>query len=111
MSQPAGGLQFNILAGSTPGNRYFKPVTLTAGNFPNGWFYGIDIGIAELVAMFNLYPSFPSIWGTFNNCVQDWVIFPGAFPVGLGLYQVAFEFGSSIGPILQRSMPQAYTIQ
>ena len=36
-------------AGGGAGNGYWTAVTLTQGAFPNGWLFGVDVGLPELL--------------------------------------------------------------
>jgi hypothetical protein len=52
----SGSIELDFLGG--PGNgTYFLAVTLTAGSFPNGWLFGLDISYAELAS--ELAAGFP----------------------------------------------------
>jgi hypothetical protein len=48
----AGSLQLNLASGP-PNGTYFIAATLSKGGFPGGWFLGIDVTSAELVAEYN----------------------------------------------------------
>lgn len=100
----AGSLAFNHLFG-TPNAVFFSPVSLTAGNFPNGQFYGIDIAFGDLFSQFlygapfvsNLNASGASTSATFT-----------LLPSGLTLYGVAIDDLSALFP--QVSAPVGFTV-
>ncbi len=98
----AGSLALNHAFG-TPNATFFSPVSLTAGNFPNGAFYGIDLAFSELVAQYlygapfvaNLNAAGASTSATFTS-----------IPSGLALYGVAIDDVSAFVP--QVSAPALY---
>jgi len=78
--------------GGTPGALYFMAITLNAGNYPNGYFYGIDIPFNEIIAEFNL--GFPFIGG-----LDPTGAYLFSFPTpgfGVPIYGVTLEFTPSL---------------
>jgi hypothetical protein len=55
ITQPGGPSGNVILAntGGTPGNTALNVITLYGGNFPSGWFFGVDVPINELGTIAN----------------------------------------------------------
>jgi hypothetical protein len=90
---------------------FFMPVVFNAGNYPMGWFFGIDPTFPELAASIAFgYPFIGPIGGT--PCSPGTVVI-GEFcgvPSGLTLYAVAL--GIPIGASYPTAVtnPQSYTI-
>jgi hypothetical protein len=74
--------------GGPVGGQSFTAVTLTAGNYPNGWFFGIDISIPDI---FNQYDSgFPFVAGPLTSPCGALSVGPfGGLPSGLTVYAVS----------------------
>lgn len=53
----AGGLELLIDDGK-PNDVYLAPIVLAPGAYPNGWFYGVDIALTDLLLEINLGPPF-----------------------------------------------------
>ncbi|HYC77070.1 MAG TPA: hypothetical protein VEI02_05520, partial [Planctomycetota bacterium] len=106
MSSPlgAGSLQVNINNG-TPNAPYFMAVALAAGAFPNGWFFGVDIPLNDLVNEYIAGPPFIGLLDASGNF--QFGPFPG-LPSGLTLYAVAVD--QLFTPISRATNPVAYTI-
>jgi hypothetical protein len=68
---------------------YFTAVSLTAGAFPFGWFYGIDLPLADIVLEFNAGSPFV---GTLSLCGHATVGPFGGLPSGLTAYAVSLGF-------------------
>jgi hypothetical protein len=79
------------LMGLPPGGSYFLAVTLNAGAFPGGWFFGIDIGGTELAS--ELLSGFPfsGSLSSAGTCSAGGTATIGQFcgaPSGLTVYAV-----------------------
>jgi hypothetical protein len=82
----AGSLQGNFCAGPAFGT-YFLAVTFYAGNFPNGWLYGVAIPLSELVAeLSDGFPFVASLDGT--GAFQLGPFGGGSLPSGATFYDV-----------------------
>jgi hypothetical protein len=79
----AGDLQLDFSNGPCAGGTYFMAVTLVGGLYPNGWFYGLDVPISELVGLYSL--GFP---------------FVGPLPIGGGTF--------SLGPFGAGALPSGF---
>jgi len=99
-----GSIQYNVCNGAPTGN-YQLCLTLNAGAFPNGWLYGIDIGLTELQGELGA----PIFYGTLNGSGAAQVGPFGGLPSGLTLYSVTFNIPVGSVPTVHTS-PAAYTI-
>jgi hypothetical protein len=89
--------------GLVGGNPYVLAVTLNQGTFPNGWLYGVDIPVSQLVAEISLGAPFV---GTGTN----FMLGPfGGLPSGVGIYAVVLGFNSE-GVFDNHSNPICYVI-
>lgn len=84
--------------GLASGVGYINAMTLQAGVFPNGWFHGIDIGLAQLAEQINHGPPFysPSVSGTAP------IVFSGSFPaslIGVPIYIASSALAAGGNPI------------
>jgi hypothetical protein len=95
------------VAGGPPGGSAFTAVTLAAGNFPAGWFFGIDIGFAELANEINT--GFPFLVGL-TPCGNVNVGPFGGLPSGLNIYGVTLGIPFGGGVVTQVSAPQSTTV-
>jgi hypothetical protein len=75
--------------GGPPLGTYFMAATLTAGSFPFGWFYGIDLPLADIVSLYNTGAPFV---GSLSMCGQATVGPFFGLPTGLTVYGVALGF-------------------
>jgi trimeric autotransporter adhesin len=90
----------------TPGNIFLNAITLSQGAFPNGWFYGVDIPISELILEANFGPPF---FGVLDANGAFSITYGGIPFLGITFYTVAVEF--SVGGIfVQKTDAVAYTI-
>ncbi len=107
IEQPTGSASLDAVDrhGAATGNAYFNVVTLNAGNYPNGWFYGIDIGYSDL--LFQLDLPIPFFHGTLDASVQAASSLPGPIPAGIHAFATAIEFEN--GSLRQASAPSQYT--
>jgi hypothetical protein len=86
-SSPLGNGSVQADMSGLPGfGTYFLAVTLNAGAFPGGWFYGIDISMPDLVNEINA--GFPFM-GPVGPCGASTVGPFGGLPSGLTLYAVS----------------------
>lgn len=86
VSQPAPGGPLTLTdQGGTPGNRYLNALTLNAGAFPNGWCFGIDISVSDLLVELAFGPPF---FGTLDAGGAASFTTPGGVPAGLSFYLV-----------------------
>ncbi len=106
LSQPNGSadVRANDSAGASIGNAYFNAFTLNGGNYPYGWFYGIDIAYSDLLFQINLPIGFFN--GTLDGSVRATSTIPGPIPAGLTVYGTAIEIES--GALRQVSTPTAH---
>ena len=68
---------------------FFTGMTLNAGPFPFGWFYGIDLPLFDIVSQFNFGPPFV---GTFSPCGTATIGPVFGVPSGLTVYAVSLGF-------------------
>jgi len=95
------------VVGAPPNGACFTGITLQAGAYPTGWFFGIDIGFAELSSEINT--GFPFLTGL-TACGSTTVGPFAGVPSGLTLYGVAlgFPFGASFPSVI--SPPATATV-
>jgi hypothetical protein len=104
-----GSLQADISAGP-PFGTYFLCVTLNAGNYPNGYFFGIAPSFEEILSEGT--GGWPFVFGLDGTGAFTIGPFPAfSLPAGIGLYAVALGFDDSFldYPSL-RSGPTNYVI-
>jgi hypothetical protein len=59
---PPNTLQFtNMPCPAVAGAWYFMVFTLVGGAFPSGWFFGLDVGLPDLMNQFNAGPPFTGV--------------------------------------------------
>ena len=89
------------VSGGTPFNRYLLALALVnTGVAPNGWFFGIDIGLDELTTEIQAgLPFFGSLDGTGSFLISIPV---GVCPLGFTVDAVALEF-TGAGAFVQAS--------
>lgn len=107
-SQLGGGSVGFTISGAFAGGIYFNAITLTAGSFPNGAFYGVDMTPAEIQS--ELSQGYPFV-GPLNSCGDS--VFPAVFAPSLSGVPV-YSVGLSIDPTLLlpviNTAPVAYLI-
>jgi hypothetical protein len=83
-----GSLQLDFANGfPCAGGTYIMAVTLSAGSYPSGWLYGVDIPYAELVSEYNTgYPFVGPL--AITGTAQIGPFGGGALPSGLTFYAV-----------------------
>ncbi|HYC76044.1 MAG TPA: hypothetical protein VEI02_00315 [Planctomycetota bacterium] len=107
ISQPLGGFPNPTLlinSGGAPGAVYFNAITLTAGNFPNGYFYGLDIPFTDILAEASLGPPFFGVLDA-NGQASLSVVLPPGFTV----YYVGLEIDPVTLTVKNVSGPKTYT--
>jgi hypothetical protein len=84
------------------------PVSLNAGLYPNGWLFGVDIQIADVVSQLQTgYPFVGSLDGSGNSSFGP----IGGAPPGLTLYAVGLGFpGTVVDFPTANTAPRTYTI-
>jgi subtilisin-like proprotein convertase family protein len=99
----------NIVAadsnGANIGNVYFNAFTLISGNYPYGWWYGIDIAYGDLLSQFNT--PLPFFTGTLDGAVSATSFIAGPIPSGITVFGVAIEIENAA--LRQSSIPLVYT--
>jgi hypothetical protein len=102
-----GSLQFDISAGPANGT-YYLAISLNAGAFPNGWLYGVDIWIQEVLD--ELATGYPFVGPL--NANGDSVFGPIAgIPAGLTIYAVGIGFAGAVVDFpVANTAPKTYTI-
>lgn len=101
-----GSIQVDLTNGPVNG-AYYLAVNLAAGAFPNGWFYGVDIPLQEVVNQVNMGYPFAGALGPGGGVT----IGPfSALPPGLVLYSVSLGFVSGLGVPSVVTPPMSYTI-
>jgi hypothetical protein len=91
------------------GRSFFSVVDLSAGAFPTGWFYGVDVTLPELISEFTFGPPFTGLLDGAGASSS-----PGFGPAptlsGLTLYGVTTEWLPGFGAFLASRPPTAWTI-
>lgn len=106
-SSPLGPGSLQMDVAGPPNGAYYAAITLNQGNYPNGWFLGLDIPLLEIVAEVNFgYP----FTGGFDACGNAITLGPIAGLPPLTFYSVllASTPGSPIPD--QIGQAQSYTI-
>jgi hypothetical protein len=109
LSSPAGAGSILIVhtpCPQTAGALFFVAATLNAGAFPNGWFFGIDIGFPELAAEINAGFPFVGILDAIGTASAG--PFTG-LPSGLVIHVIDTDWNPP-ALLLVRNPPVAYTI-
>jgi hypothetical protein len=91
LSQPAGtGSNLVITNAGTPNLNVFNFFTLNPGNFPNGWFSGLDLSIYDIVtqATSGIPPFVTNTGPTGTNTF----VVPGPLPTNLCIYFATVPF-------------------
>jgi hypothetical protein len=102
-----GSIGFSVSNGP-PNGTYFAAFTLNHGNYPNGWFLGIDISTQELIQQ--LTGGFP-FWGTLNSCGSATAGPYTGLPSGLALYGAAVGITAPGGTPVAISPPDYNVVQ
>jgi hypothetical protein len=85
-----------------PGDWFVSAFTLAPGAFPDGWFFGLDVPMAQLQAQ--LATGHPLFFGTLDGAGEREVVVPD-LPLGLGVQGVAL----AADPTLRRWQVAAAT--
>jgi hypothetical protein len=72
---------------------YWTAVTLSPGAFPNGWLYGLDITVGDLLNEVSFGPPFS---GTLDSSGGSTFTIPSGVPPGLVAYAVSINFGPTV---------------
>jgi|SRR5687767_13832447 len=99
----------NITCPSQANNSFIMGVTLAAGVYPNGWFFGLDVTWSDLVNQYNT--GFP-FSGTLdaNGYSNFGPTGPGALPSGLQIWAVTAQWTPGFGVSTGARPPVTYTI-
>lgn len=97
-----------VVTQGPPNGTYFAAFTLNQGNFPNGWFFGIDILAQDLGQQLSGSPPF---WGPLGSCGSTSVGPFSGLPPGLQIYGVAFGFTTFGSMPVLISAPDSGTVQ
>jgi hypothetical protein len=92
--------------GGNPGDLCINALTLNAGAFPNGWYYGVDVGISELLFEFYSGPPFLTLLDAAGGYAT---VVPGVPPLGLTFYGVAVDY-TPAGIFVKASPPTSLSI-
>jgi hypothetical protein len=94
---------------ASAGRPYFSVVDLTAGAYPAGWFFGLDVGLPELLSLFSFGPPFT---GTLDASGASTTGVIGPFPAlsGLTLYGVTTEWTPGFAALLGARQAVSYAI-
>ncbi|MCA9320831.1 MAG: proprotein convertase P-domain-containing protein [Planctomycetes bacterium] len=99
-----GPLSINNLDG-IPNSFYFNAFRVFApSSTPNGWFYGLDVTLSEIVNQFN--QGYPYI-GNLDNCGDAFFTQGGFVPPGIPINSVGVLLAGSAG-VIQSSAPASY---
>jgi len=88
------------------GAAYFWAFTFAPGTFPNGGWFGLDIGIAQIV---NWYQSGYPFIGTLDGAGAS-SFAAGGLPSGLQVWEVTTLWAPGYGTFLTSYPPTSYTI-
>jgi Lectin C-type domain len=93
--------------GGDAGGGYWTAVTLQPGSFPHGWFFGLDISVAELLTQVSSGAPFS---GTLNGSGASTYTLPSGVPPGLQVYAVSIQFASAAsgGEFVGASAPEHF---
>jgi hypothetical protein len=93
--------------GGPPFGTAFNVLTFTAGAFPSGWFYGLDVTLPELLLLFSTGTPFVAPLDASGAYFATFPV-PG-IPLGYTLYGVMLGLNAS-GAIVEASPPTIYII-
>ncbi len=106
VSAPLGPGSIAIVnSGCTPGHWYLTAITLAPGVFPNGWFFGLDIGLAEVFNQLSLGVPFS---GALDATGSSVFALPAGIPSSLSIQAVTAVFSPGFGQFTQNSPPVAF---
>jgi hypothetical protein len=113
-SSPAGPGSLDMVNSACPaaaGLDYQIGLTLAAGAFPSGWFYGVDISLAELINQHG--PAFQNIlWGTLDGTGASFfgTVPAGGLPSGLQIWAVTSHWAPGFSAGAGARAAVTYTI-
>jgi hypothetical protein len=89
------------------GASYINAITLAAGTYPAGWFFGLDISFGQLLNEFNTgYP----FTGTLDGSGASAFGLASGVPSGLQLWAVSVQFAPGFGAFLYNRPAVTYTV-
>lgn len=97
----------NTPCAARAGNFYLFAVTFAAGAFPNGWWFGLDIPFADLVAQY--VAGFPFA-GALDGLGASSLGPIGGLPSGFQIWAVTVQFTPGFGVVTEARAPQTYVI-
>jgi hypothetical protein len=89
------------------GAAYLNAIALVQGSTPGGWFFGLDIGLNDLVN--ELQSGYP-FSGSLDGSGSSTFVLPGGAPSGLQLWAVSAQFTPGFGAYLMNRGVVTYTI-
>jgi hypothetical protein len=102
-------MMVNTVCPPSAGRTYFTAIDLTAGSYPAGWFFGLDISLPELVNELAAGPPFTGVLDASGHSAT-----PGFGPapalVGLTLFAVTTEWTTGFAAFLGARPSTAYVI-
>jgi hypothetical protein len=108
-SPAPGCVQINIVNG-IPNSTYFLAATTNPGTFPNGWFFGIDITVAEIQNELNSgYPFVGTLDATGSTVIGPVCGLPSGLPICSVV--LGFAAGAGLGIPQNVTAPNCFTIQ
>ena len=108
---PSGAaVDFSVVNG-TPGNSfYIATAAVSTGVAPNGWFYGVDITFAELVAQVQLGNPFVGVVGPAGSFTIAFATPPGCGTFGISLDYVGLEYAAGLTNLVNVGTPKMVTL-
>jgi hypothetical protein len=86
---------------------FFTAISLSQGAFPNGWWFGVDLPLPQLLNLFTLGPPFT---GTLNGVGSSASPAFSGLPPGLTLWAVTTEWSPGYGAFFHSRPAVVYTI-
>lgn len=86
----------------------FTALTLAGGAYPNGWFYGIDIAVPDLLSQWSL--GFPFVTALGAACTTTTIGPFSGVPTGLTLFGVTVAVSSPGSTVASVSAPATATV-
>jgi hypothetical protein len=99
----------NTACPGSGGNSYLSAITLSPGATPNGWWYGLDISFAALVAQYQTGLPFAGTLSAAGSSTAG-PFGPAAGLSGLTLNAVTVEFAPGFGAVVAVRPLTSYTI-
>jgi len=88
---------------------YFMAFTFAPGAYPNGWWFGLDISLVDLINWYNMgYPFTGSLDGT--GAASFGPTGPGFLPSGFQFWSVSTQWAPGFANFLLAYPPKTYTI-